>query len=68
MSALASAPAPSIWALAATGATPRARRGAKARRLRGPGAPAWGGEGWGFHRDSHGVIAAGAPRFPLRRG
>lgn len=26
---------------------------------------AYGGETWGYHRDSHGVIAAGQPRFPL---
>lgn len=27
---------------------------------------AYGGEAWGYHRDSHGVIVAGQPRFPLR--
>lgn len=27
---------------------------------------AYGGEAWGYHRDSHGVIEAGRDRFPLR--
>jgi len=38
------------------GLTARARRGT----------PAYAGEGFGYHRDSHGVIVAGVDRFPLR--
>jgi len=38
----------------------------KSQPSRVDGFAAYGGELWGYHRDSNGVIRAGQPRFPLR--
>lgn len=55
------------------GRTAQAIRAARLRYRRRKSQPArvgvfaaYGGEAWGYHRDSHGVIVAGQARFPLR--
>lgn len=56
-----------FWAAAARGTTTR-HRGTAARARRGRGPLAFAPQGFGYHRDSHGVIEAGMGRFPLRLG
>lgn len=58
-----------VWQLVEEQYPPRPARSAKAARaarLRGGGTRAYVEQfGFGWHRDSHGVIQAGQPRFPL---
>ncbi len=59
-----------VWQLVEEQYPPRPARSAKAARAaaeRGRGAQAFVAQfGFGYHRDSHGVIEAGRDRFPLR--
>lgn len=59
-----------VWQLVEEQYPPRPARSAKAARAaaqRGRGPRAFVAQfGFGYHRDSHGVIEAGRDRFPLR--